>query len=109
MSEMTTTQNGFKIIDVTFRGARRQCEIENEIDSAVTTVSRSEIVAPVSCTPEQVKDFFRKKCESTPIGNEKKVYNQTIKWIDELAETKKKLFALENKQVTEVDKDEDIK
>lgn len=113
MPSMTTTRNGFRVEDVTFKNARRQSAIEDEIDSDMTTVSGS-VQVPVSLTPEQVKSFYEAKRESTSNGNEKKVYNQTIKWIDELLSTKKKMIALEEKletyeKVNSSDEVEDIK
>ena len=100
---ITTTQNGFRVIDVTFKGARRQCEIENEIE--IVEEEQGSVQAPVSLTPEQVKEFYVAKIAITKDSNEKRVYSQTIRWIDELLETKKKLFALEAKEASEV-KDE---
>lgn len=101
MNNTTTTKNGFKVEDITFRHARRQCEIENEIESV--EVQEEYVKAPISLTPEQVKDFYTKKIAVSMDSNEKRVYSQTIKWIDELLETKKKLFSLEAKQVVEND------
>lgn len=101
MSNMTTTRNGFKVEDITFRGARKQSEILNEIEQE--EVPEEEVQAPVSLTPEQVKDYYKAKIIVAKDSNEKRVYSQTIKWIDELTETKKKLFALEAKQVVEND------
>ena len=43
------------------------------------------------------------KIASARDSNEKRVYAQTIRWIDELLDTKKKLFALEAKEVKEND------
>ena len=100
-NNITTTQNGFRVEDVTFRKARRQCEIDNEIDNE--DVVQEEVKAPVSLTPEQVKMFYIAKISTAKDSNEKRVYAQTIKWIDELLETKKKLFALEAKEVVEND------
>lgn len=103
MSNVTTTGN-FRVEDITFKGARRQCEIENEIDRS-DEVTQGEVKAPVSLTPEQVKAFYVKKIATATDSNEKRVYAQTIKWIDEMLETKKKLLSLEAKEVAEV-KDE---
>ena len=100
---MTTTRNGFKVEDITFKHARKQSEILKEIEQEEP--EEKEVKAPVSLTPEQVKDFYKKKIEVAKDSNEKRVYSQTIKWIDELAETKKKLFTLEEKIAGEV-KDE---
>lgn len=101
-NNMTTTQKGFRVEDITYRKARRQCEIENEIEHEDIDTNSS-IQAPVSLTPEQVKAFYMLKITATVDSNEKRVYAQTIRWIDELLETKKKLFALEAKEVVEND------
>ena len=47
--------------------------------------------------------FYIAKISTAKDSNEKRVYAQTIKWIDELLETKKKLFALEAKEVVDND------
>ena len=107
-NHMTTTRNGFRVEDVTFKHARKQSEIENEIERDSERDSEeeeSQIKAPVSLTPEQVKIFYLAKIDASKDSNEKRVYAQTIRWIDELLSTKKKLFALESKEVGEV-KDE---
>ena len=98
---MTTTK-GFRVEDITFHGARKQSEILKEIEQE-EGVQEDNIKAPVSLTPEQVKSFYLQKINSVKDSNEKRVYSQTIKWIDELAETKKKLFALESKEVVNND------
>lgn len=100
-NNVTTTQNGFRVEDITFKGARRQCEIDKEIDTVEE--DEVEVKAPVSLTPEQVKMFYVAKIAVAKDSNEKRVYAQTIKWIDELIDTKKKLFALEAKEVVEND------
>lgn len=102
MSQVTTTRNGFRVEDITFKGARRQCEIENEIERE-EGVDSSDVQAPISLTPEQVKSFYMLKIANAKDSNEKRVYAQTIRWIDELLDTKKKLFALEAKEVVEND------
>lgn len=102
MNNVTTTKNGFKVEDITFRGARKQSEIEKELDQNIDS-QEEEVKAPVSLTPEQVKSFYTQKISVAKDSNEKRVYSQTIKWIDELAETKKKLFALESKEVVNND------
>ena len=96
---MTTTRNGFKVEDITFKHARKQSEILKEIEQEEP--EEVEVKAPVSLTPEQVKDFYKQKIAVAKDSNEKRVYSQTIKWIDNLADTKKKLFALESKEVKE--------
>lgn len=101
MNDVTTTRNGFRVEDITFKNARRQCEIDNEVEKSEET--EDSIQAPVSLTPEQVKSFYMLKIASAKDSNEKRVYAQTIRWIDEMLDTKKKLFALEAKEVKEND------
>ena len=101
MNDVTTTRNGFRVEDITFKNARRQCEIDNEVEKSEET--EDSIQAPVSLTPEQVKSFYMLKISSAKDSNEKRVYAQTIRWIDELLDTKKKLFAFEAKEVKEND------
>ena len=101
MNDVTTTRNGFRVEDITFKNARRQCEIDNEVEKSEET--EDSIQAPVSLTPEQVKSFYILKIASAKDSNEKRVYAQTIRWIDELLDTKKKLFALEAKEVKDND------
>lgn len=103
MPTVTTTKNGFRTEDITFRGARKQSAILDEIEREDTL--EEEVQAPVSLTPEQVKDFYKRKIEVAKDSNEKRLYSQTIQWIDELAETRKKVFTLEQKIASEV-KDE---
>lgn len=101
---MTTTMKGFRVEDITFRGARQQSAILDEIERNEEE-DQTDVKAPVSLTPEQVKMFYVQKISTAKDSNEKRVYAQTIKWIDELLETKKKLLSLEAKEVGEV-KDE---
>ena len=103
MPTVTTTKNGFRTEDITFRGARLQSAILDEIEQEDSV--EVQVQAPVSLTPEQVKDFYKRKIEVAKDSNEKRLYSQTIQWIDELAETRKKLFNLEQKLASEV-KDE---
>ena len=96
---MTTTHKGFRVEDITIHGARKQREILKEIEQE-DGVQEDNIKAPVSLTPEQVKSFYLQKINSVKDSNEKRVYSQTIKWVDEMLDLKKKLIALENKEVT---------
>ena len=101
-NSVTTTMKGFRVEDITFRGARRQCEIEKEIEHEEE--EEVEVKAPVSLTPEKVKSFLKQKISVAKDSNEKRVYSQTIRWIDELSETRKKLFSLEARyEVKEAD------
>lgn len=99
---MTTTRNGFRTEDITFRCARLQSEILKEMGEEEIT-DNDNVKAPVSLTPEQVKSFYQSKIAVAKDSNEKRLYSQTIKWIDELLDTKKKLIALESKEVVEND------
>lgn len=101
MSQVTTTRNGFRTEDITFRNARLQSAILDEMEKE--EIPEEEVKAPVSLTPEQVKMFYVSKIAVARDSNEKRVYAQTIRWIDELSETKKKLFALEAKEVVDND------
>ena len=101
MSNVTTTRNGFRVEDITFKHARQQSAILDEMD--LEEIVEESVKAPISLTPEQVKQFYTTKISVARDSNEKRVYSQTIKWIDELLETKKKLFALESKEVVEND------
>lgn len=103
MSSCTTTRKGFRIDDITFRNARKQSEILKEISPEV--IEEEEVKPPISITPEQVKNFYRQKIEVSRDSNEKRVYSQTIQWIDELASVKRQLIKLESKKVEEPDGD----
>lgn len=109
MNNVTTTRNGFRVEDITFRGMRRQSEINNEISQNNEEVS--EVNAPISLTPEQVKAFYRDKISQTKNTKEIKVYEQTIRWIDDMLEYRKKLVSIEVKQADVKDENpvEDIK
>lgn len=96
---VTTTQGKFPVQDITFKNARRQSEVAREIAEERGDVATPEgVPVPVSLTPEQVKKFLTSKCEVVE-PNERRVYEQTLRWIDELLETRKRLIALELKQV----------
>lgn len=96
MSNVTTTQNGFRVEDITFKGMRKQSEIENEIPHNEGEIS--EVNVPISLTPEQVKAFYEDKIVQTRNTRERRVYEQTVKWIDNMLEYRKKLVAIEVKQ-----------
>lgn len=94
---VTTTHKGFRVEDITFKNARKQSQILNEMDSVEE--EEDYVKAPVSLTPEQVKDFLKSKIDLAKDSNEKRVYSQLINWIDELSDVKRKLFLLESKEV----------
>ena len=97
-----TTASNFRVEDITFKHARKQSEIDKELDQN-NDIPEDDVKAPVSLTPEQVVSFYEQKIAVAKDSNEKRVYSQTIKWIYELLDTKKKLFALESKEVKEND------
>ena len=94
MNSVTTVRNGFRVEDVTFKGARQQSEILNEGVSDVE-VTPDKIEAPKSLTPEQVKSYLLKSIQVSVNDDEKRVYAQVIRWIDELVECKKKIISIE--------------
>lgn len=96
MSSVTTVKSGFRVEDITFKNARRQSAIENECSEE--EIVSNEVQAPISLTPEQVKKFIRSKSEGTQNMQERKVYNQILRWIDELLETRKQLINLKSKE-----------
>lgn len=93
--EVATARAGFRVEDVTFHNARRQSEIENEIEQPEE--EERVVKAPVSLTPEQVKSFYKEKIAVARDSNEKRVYSQTIVWVDELFKLRKKVVELEEK------------
>ena len=95
----TTTNSKFPVIDITFKGARKQCEIDNEIGTENKT--EEQIYIPVSYTPEQLVQFYEDKSLKTLNIAEKKVYEKTIELIKDYQTVKKALVNLELKQVGE--------
>ena len=111
MSNNMTTTGHIRVEDVTFRGARQQKQVIEDLADkyGIEPEEVGKVKAPVSLTPEAVKTFYVNKIEETIDPQEKKIYAQTIKWIDECLETKKKLVAIELKYHTsEEDTPEDI-
>lgn len=93
---VTLATRGFRVEDVTFKHARKQEEILKEM--GVVQDQEEEVVAPVSITPEQVKQFCKDCILVAKDTQTKRVYSQMIKWINELSDTKKKLIAYELKE-----------
>ena len=95
MNNVTTVaRSGFRVEDVTFRGARQQSAILEEGVNDVE-VRTEKIDVPKSLTPEQVKKYLLKTIQSSNNEDEKRVFAQIVKWIDELSEAKKKLISIE--------------
>lgn len=93
---MTTTKNGIRVEDITFKNARKQSAIIDELPEEDREIS-AENLAPVSMTPEQVKSFFNVKKEQTHNGNEKRLYDTVCEWIDSYFALKKQVILLEKK------------
>ena len=95
MNDVTTVaRSGFRVEDVTFRGARQQSAILEEGVNDVE-VRTEKVEVPKSLTPEQVKKYLLKTIQYSNNEDEKRVFAQVIKWIDELSEAKKKLISIE--------------
>ena len=97
---VTTTKNGFRVDDITFRGGRKQSAIIDELGLNEEYSESGDVVVPVSLTPEQVINFLNGKSENTHNMNERRLYQQLVKWVGELFDLKKKVVALEERVVT---------
>ena len=98
MSDVTTTKTGFRVTDVSLKNPRRQSEVAKEIAAERgQEIPGTSVYAPVSLTPESVKTFYEGQIKAATTDTEKKVYSQTIKWIDELFSLRKKVVDLESK------------
>ena len=99
-NRVTTTRSGFRVEDVTFRNARRQSEIVNELG-----LEEEEddvlVEAPKSLTPEQVIRYYATLIKNKQDLDSKRVYSQTIKWIKELQEAKQKLVKVREREIIE--------
>lgn len=108
--DMTTTQGIFKVEDITFKNARKQSAIKEEIEAEKSEhrkQHKDDIKVPVSLTPEQVKSFLLKRIEYCQDSNEKRLYSQCLMWIDELVVLKRKYIDLEEKFLLAVQQKED--
>ena len=88
-SNQMTTTGMIRVEDCTFKRARKQSEIDKEL--GVEKEEEKEVEVPVSLTPEQVKAFYLKKIQATQDQPTRRVYAQTIRWIDELQRVKSEL------------------
>ena len=106
MNNVTTVaRSGFRVEDVTFKGARQQSEILKEGVSDAE-VNPEKVEVPKSLTPEQVKKYLLKSIQSSNSEDEKRVFAQIVKWIDELSEAKKKLISIELEDMKRSDSEE---
>ena len=69
-------------------------------------VRTEKIDVPKSLTPEQVKKYLLKSIQSSNSEDEKRVFAQIVKWIDELSEAKKKLISIELEDMKRSDSEE---
>ena len=105
MSMTTAMGKNFRVENITYQHARKQSEIENEIEREEEPVQ--DVKPPVSLTPEQVIEFYKAKIADTSDSNEKRVYSQTITWIKDLLTTKKELLAIREKEIARGEEDKD--
>lgn len=89
---ITTTKSIFgNVQDCTFKGARMQSAIREEIAKEEGVDTR---FIPHSTTPEQLIKFYRGKCESASTPEEEiKVYKATIKLIEDREALRKEIRA----------------
>lgn len=109
MSDIMTTTGNIRVEDVTFRKARNQSAVLKELAErrGRNNPSEANVSTPVSLTPESVKSFFKSKIEATSDIAEKRVYMQTVRWIDDMLAFRKELTALKLKEVVS-DSDDDF-
>lgn len=102
--EVTTAAKGmFRVQDVSLKNPRRQSEVAKEI-ARERGVTETEVPqAPVSLTPESVKSYYTKMMGLALNDTERKTYEVTIKWIDELFSLRKEVVALRAKLPKEVE------
>lgn len=86
-----------RVVDCTFYGGRKQSDILKEVDEAEVIQNKPEV--PNSLTPEQLKTYCLQCINSTSNQAERRVYAELIRIIDEHSEVKKKLRALEIKEL----------
>lgn len=83
MPRVTTTSSMWREEDITFKNARRQSEIINEMGDEDCESSCAGAQVPVSLTPEQVIRFLSDKSRSSS-REEARVYSRLIEWVSEL-------------------------
>ena len=105
MSMTTAMGKNFRVENITYQHARKQSEIENEIEREEEPVQ--DVKPPVSLTPEQVIEFYKAKIATTSDSNEKRLYSQTITWIKELQSTKRELSAIREKEIARGEEDKE--
>lgn len=98
---ITTTKNGFRVEDVTFKNPRMQSEILNEGVREDNEEEVNEVEVPTSLTPEQVISFYESKIRATKDTHEIRLYSQTIKWIKELLEARSKINTIRERELLE--------
>ena len=72
MSMTTALGKNFRVENITYQHARKQSEIENEIEREEEPVQ--DVKPPVSLTHKQVIELHQAKIEDTTESNEKREY-----------------------------------
>ena len=98
---VTTTRNGFRVEDITFKNARRQSEIDKE-NGVLIPQSDDEVEVPKSVTPEQLISYYEQCIEATEDLQKKRVFSTTIRMIRELLEARTILVAYRQNELREV-------
>lgn len=91
--------SGFRVEDITFKKARRQSEIDKEL--SVTRLKQDGVEAPVSLTLEQVMSYYKDVANNTEDEQTKKLFNQTVNWLQELQTLRQKLLMYTQKEERE--------
>lgn len=103
---MTHIRGGIRVEDVSIKNARRQSDILNEIPQENVVSPEPEV--PISTTIEQVKEFYLSSFKMTDDSSKKRVYAQTVMWLDELLELRKTVKKYEFKEmVSQIGKQEE--
>ena len=99
---ITTTQtfDNFRKEDITYKKARRQSEIADELDKG-EIVGEVNVEVPTSSTPEQLIAFYKDMSKSAKTKAEKNIYSQTAKMIQRMQTLEQELVQYKAKPVPE--------
>ena len=95
-----TTTRGFRVEDITFKNARRQSEIFNELASENAQNDHIATLPPVpqSFTPEQITSYLNDVISNTEDHNTKRLFSMILKVVRENEDLKNQVRKL-NQQV----------
>ena len=79
--------------NISFQNARKQSKVAEEI-AEERGITEEEIGVPVSVTPESVIRYLEEKSVSSQSEQERRVFSQSAKWIEELFELKREVKQL---------------